>query len=190
MTEKACFLDRDGTLIEERNYLADPALVALAPGVPEALRLLRDAGYLLIVVSNQSGIARGYFTAEQLKAVEQRVGELLAEHGLSLDANYYCFHHEKGIIPEYARPCDCRKPKPGLLLQAVRDFSLDPARCMMIGDKVSDLQAGQAAGCRALALVRSGHGTEQDLSGFPGAVDAPDILSAVQTLLSRETAHE
>ena len=98
MTAKACFLDRDGTLIEERNYLADPALVALAPGVTEALRLLRDAGYRLIVASNQSGIARGYFTAEQLNAVEQRVGELLAEHGLSLDANYYCFHHEKGII--------------------------------------------------------------------------------------------
>ena len=190
MTAKACFLDRDGTLIEERNYLADPALAALATGVPEALRLLRNAGYLLIVVSNQSGIARGYFTTEQLNAVEQRVGELLAEHGLSLDANYYCFHHEKGIIPEYARSCDCRKPKPGLLLQAVRDFSLDPAQCLMIGDKVSDLQAGQAAGCRALALVRSGHGAEQDLSGFPGAVDAPDILSAVQALLSREAAHE
>ena len=190
MTAKACFLDRDGTLIEERNYLADPALVALAPGVPEALRLLRDAGYKLIVVSNQSGIARGYFTAGQLNAVERRIDELLAEHGLALDANYYCFHHEKGIIPEYARACDCRKPKPGLLLQAIRDFSLDPAQCLMIGDKVSDLQAGQAAGCHALALVRSGHGAEQDISGFSGAVDAPDILTAVRTLLSRETAHE
>jgi len=184
MTGKACFLDRDGTLIEERNYLDDPGQVALAPGVPEALRLLRDAGYRLIVISNQSGIARGYFTLEQLKAVERRVGELLAEQGLSLDANYYCFHHEKGVIPEFTRPCDCRKPKPGLLLQAVRDFSLDPAQCLMIGDKVSDLQAGYAAGCRAAALVRSGHGAEQDISGFPGAVDAPDILAAVRRLLS------
>ena len=184
MSGKACFLDRDGTLIEERNYLDDPALVALAPGVPEALHLLRDAGYRLIVISNQSGIARGYFTLEQLKAVERRVGELLAEQGLSLDANYYCFHHEKGVIPEYTCSCDCRKPKPGLLLQAVRDFSLDPAQCLMIGDKVSDLQAGHAAGCRAAALVRSGHGAEQDISGFPGAVDAPDILTAVRRLLS------
>ena len=190
MTAKACFLDRDGTLIEERNYLSDPALVALAPGVPEALRLLRDAGYKLIVVSNQSGIARGYFTAEQLNAVERQVDRLLAEHGLSLDANYYCFHHEKGILPVYSHPCDCRKPRPGMLLRAIRDFSLDPAQCLMIGDKLSDLQAGQAAGCRAVALVRSGHGVEQDLSGFPGAVDAPDILTAVRALLARETAHE
>lgn len=189
MTAKACFLDRDGTLIEERNYLADPALVALAPGVSEALRLLHDAGYRLIVVSNQSGIARGYFTTEQLRAVERRVGELLAEHGVSLDANYYCFHHEKGIIPEFTHSCDCRKPKPGLLLRAIRDFSLDPAQCLMIGDKVSDLQAGLAAGCRAVALVRSGHGADQDLSGFPCAVDAPDILTAVRSLLARETPH-
>lgn len=189
MTAKACFLDRDGTLIEERNYLSDPALVTLAPGTPEALRLLRDAGYRIIVISNQSGIARGYFTEDQLNAVERRIDELLSEHGLSLDANYYCFHHEKGIIPEYSHPCNCRKPKPGLLLRAIRDFSLDPAQCLMIGDKVSDLQAGYAAGCRAAALVRSGHGAGQDLSGFPGAVDAPDILTAVRELLSREAYH-
>lgn len=190
MTEKACFLDRDGTLIEERNYLSDPDLVSLSPGVPEALRLLRTAGYRLIVVSNQSGIARGYFTEDQLKAVERRVGELLARHGLSLDANYYCFHHEKGVIPELSHPCSCRKPNPGLLLRAIADFSLDPARCLMIGDKVSDLQAGRAAGCRAAALVRSGHGAEQDLSDFPEAVDAPDILTAVRELLAREARHE
>ena len=189
MTAKACFLDRDGTLIEERNYLSDPALVALAPGVPEALRLLRAAGYRLIVISNQSGIARGFFTEDQLKSVERRVGELLAEQGLSLDANYYCFHHEKGILPEYSHPCDCRKPRPGMLLRAMRDFSLDPAQCLMIGDKVSDLQAGYAAGCRLAALVRSGHGADQDLSAFPEAVDAPDILTAVRELLAREAHH-
>ncbi len=184
MNAKACFLDRDGCLIEEENYLSDPDKVRLCPGVPEALKLLRNAGYLLIVVSNQSGIARGYFTEQDLRAVEQRIDVLLAEHGISLDRSYYCYHHRKGAVAEYAKDCTCRKPEPGMLLQAAKDFSLDLTQCLMIGDKTSDVEAGVRAGCKAQALVRTGHGTEQDLTPFPDAVDAADILTAVRKLLS------
>ena len=181
--KKACFLDRDGCLIEERNYLSDPAQVCLCPGVPEALRLLEENGYLRIVVSNQSGIARGYFTMEQLRAVERRIDELLAEHGVRVDAWYYCPHHKKGVVPEYAVDCDCRKPLPGMLLRAAEDFSLDRKQCIMIGDRISDLRAGLSAGCRAAALVRTGYGRMEDLSLCPGAADAADLPSAVRMLI-------
>jgi len=182
--KKACFLDRDGVLIEDRNYLSDPADVRLCPHVPEALRLLREHGFLLIVVSNQSGIARGYFTVEDLRRVEARIAGLLAEQGVLLDDVFYCFHHVKGVVPEYAVECTCRKPKPGMLLEAARKHGIDLKESLMIGDKVSDIEAGFAAGCRAAALVRSGHGAEQDLSAFPQAADSPDILSAVRKLLT------
>lgn len=182
--KKACFLDRDGCLIEEENYLSDPAKVRLCPGVPEALRLLEKKGYLRIVVSNQSGIARGYFSRDQLHAVERRINELLAEYGVRIDAWYYCPHHaEKSILPEYALDCGCRKPKPGMLLRAAEDFSLDIKQCVMIGDRITDIQAGRNAGCRAEALVRTGYGASEDLSRVPGVVDAPDILTAVRRLV-------
>ena len=144
--KKACFLDRDGVLIEDRNYLSDPAGVVLCPHVPEALRLLRVHDYLLIVVSNQSGIARGYFTKNDLRRVENRLNELLAEHGIFLDDVFYCFHHPKGAIPEYAVKCTCRKPEPGMLLQAAQKHGIDLKQSLMIGDKVSD-EIGRAS-CR------------------------------------------
>lgn len=183
---KACFLDRDGVLIEERNYLSDPDEVAICAGAVEAVRRMRLHGYKVIVVSNQSGIARGYFTIQQLQAVERRIAERLGAENASLDGVYHCFHYAGGSVPEYAVDCECRKPRPGMLLQAARDFDLDLSRSLMIGDKTTDLEAGFNAGCRAGALVRSGHGREQDLSVFQGkaVVDAPDILAAADALLA------
>lgn len=183
---KACFLDRDGVLIEEENYLSDSAKVRLCPRVPEALRLLRAAGYKLILTSNQSGIARGYFTVEQLHAVEEKIAVLLADEKAALDGIYYCFHHVSGSVAEYAIDCECRKPRPGMLLRAAQDFDLDLPGSFMIGDKTTDLEAGFNAGCLSGALVRTGHGAEQDLAALPRdcfAVDAPDILSAARALL-------
>lgn len=185
---KACFFDRDGVIIEEADYISDPSLVRLCPFAADAIRAMHDAGRLVIVVSNQSGIARGYFTEADLRAVEARMNELLAEAGVKIDAAYYCFHHKKGIVPEYAIDCDCRKPKPGLLLRAAKDLDIDLAASFMIGDKESDLEAGLNAGCRGVALVRTGHGVHQNIEKIPQAVDVGDILTAAKELLARYPA--
>ena len=186
MKKQACFLDRDGVLNEEVHYLSDPEKARLCPGVVDAIRLAHERGMPDVVVSNQAGIAHGYFTEAQLKAVEARIDELLAEQGERLDGIYYCFHHPKGIVPEYAVDCDCRKPKPGMLLRAAREMDLNLAGSFLIGDRIRDLEAGLGAGCRAVALVRTGHGPEEDFSPMAGrenVFDCPDVLTAVRTLL-------
>ena len=183
---KTFFLDRDGVIIEDENYLADPAKVRLCPGCAEAFRQIADAGYQIIVTSNQSGIARGYFSWKEVKAVETHIEELLAMEGAPKPAAwYYCPHHPKGTVPEYAMECNCRKPKPGLLLQAGREHEVDFQHSYMIGDKLSDLKAAFAAGCRSAALVLTGHGGEQ----IPEPLDKPyptaeNILDAVRKLLA------
>ncbi|MBQ7731019.1 MAG: HAD family hydrolase [Lentisphaeria bacterium] len=182
---QACFFDRDGVIIEEADYIHDPALVRLCPFAAEAVRAMHDAGRLVIVVSNQSGIARGYFTEADLKAVDARMNELLEAEGAHIDATYYCYHHKKGVIPEYAIDCDCRKPKPGLFLRAAKDLDIDLAASFMIGDKESDLEAGLNAGCRGVALVRTGHGVHQNIEKIPQAVDVGDVLTAAKELLAR-----
>ena len=183
---KACFFDRDGVIIEEADYIHDPTQVRLCPFAADAIRAMHDAGRLVIVVSNQSGIARGYFTEADLRAVEARLNELLAEAGVKIDAAYYCFHHKKGIVPEYAIDCDCRKPKPGMLLRAAKDLDIDLASSFMIGDKESDLEAGLNAGCCGVALVRTGHGVHQNIEKIPQAVDVGNVLTAAKELLARE----
>ena len=183
---QACFFDRDGVIIEEADYIHDPAQVRLCPFAAEAIRAMHDAGRLVIVVSNQSGIARGYFTEAELKAVDARMNELLAAEGAHIDATYYCYHHKKGIVPEYAIDCDCRKPKPGLFLRAAKDLDIDLANSFMIGDKESDLEAGINAGCKGVALVRTGHGVHQNIEKIPQAVDVGDVLTAAKELLARE----
>ena len=184
------FLDRDGVIIEDEDYLADPSKVRLCPGCAEAFRKIGDAGFRTIVLSNQSGIARGYFTFAEVKAVERRIEELLAgENAPCPDAWYYCPHHPKGIVEEYRKECDCRKPKPGLFLQAGKDFDADFDGSFMIGDKISDLQAAFAAGCSGGALVMTGHGKEQQIVKLDREYKvAGSILEAVDQLL--ETAEQ
>ena len=183
---KTFFLDRDGVIIEDENYLADPAKARLCPGCAEAFKRFAVAGYLIIVISNQSGIARGYFSWKEVKAVEARIEELLAKEGAPKPtAWYYCPHHPKGVIPEYTQECSCRKPKPGLLLQAGEEHSVDFQHSCMIGDKRSDLQAAYAAGCRSAALVLTGHGGEQNPEPFDKPyLTAANILDAVRKLLA------
>lgn len=146
---RAVFLDRDGTLMLDRGYLGDPAGVELVPGAAFALRLLRDRGALLVLVSNQSGIARGLIARAQHERVHARFSEVLAGEGVALDAFYYCEHG-----PDDG--CACRKPRPGMLRAAARDHGIDLASSWMVGDKPSDVEAGRAAGCKSALLGASG----------------------------------
>ena len=173
---KAVLIDRDGTLIEECHYLADPARVVLESRVVPALKALDEAGYLLIVVTNQSGIGRGLITPEAFRAVQARVAELLAAHGLSLRAVYHCPHHPTEARGPYLVDCDCRKPRTGMLEAAIRDHELDRAASFMLGDSPSDVQAGRAAGLRTV-LVRTGYGEESARTARPDYV-ADDLYDA------------
>lgn len=159
MRRDALFLDRDGTLIEEVNYLASPEQVRLIPGAAVAVRKLNAAGVPVVVVTNQAGVARGYFPEERVGEVHAHLSELLAIEGANVDAYYYCPHHGTAGIGEYRIDCECRKPKPGMLLKAAGDLNLDLSRSWMIGDKLDDLRAGAAAGCRTV-LVRTGYGAK------------------------------
>ena len=153
----ALFLDRDDTLMVNCPYLSDPSRVALFPGATEGLRAFREAGWRLIVVSNQSGLARGYFTREHLSAVTARLVELLATDGVSLDAIYYCPHgSEEG--------CNCRKPRTGMVETACRDFAIDLAKSWMIGDKAADIELAQNAHLHAAQFL-----PKEDSPLLPGA---------------------
>ena len=156
MGRRAIFLDKDGTLIHDVPYNVDPTRMRLLPGAVEGLRRLQRAGYLLIVVTNQSGVARGLFSERALGAVEQRLRALLARAGIPLADFYYCPHHPDGTVLEYAVECACRKPQPGLIARAVHEHGLDPGRSWLIGDILNDVQAGKLAGCRTILLDNGG----------------------------------
>ncbi len=169
----AVFLDKDGTLVEDVPYNVDPALVRLTPGAAEGLRRLHRLGYMLVVVSNQSGVARGYFPEAALGGVQARLRELLAEAGAALDGFYYCPHLPDGLVPEYAVACDCRKPGTGLLRRAAEEHELDLGASWLIGDILDDVEAGRRAGCRTI-LIDCGNETEWTVT--PDRV--PDYLAA------------
>ena len=160
---KAIFIDKDGTLINDVPYNINPALITLSYKVIDGLKLLLPQQYLFIVISNQSGVALGYFKEAELEAVNKRIDELLAEHNIFIDAYYYCPHHSKGVVKEYAIDCDCRKPASGMLLKAALDFDIDLSQSWMIGDILNDVEAGNAAGCNTI-LIDSGNETEWELN--------------------------
>lgn len=147
---KAVFLDKDGTLIKNVPYNVNPKLIELDDEAIQALRLLQQQDYLLVVISNQAGIAKGLFDEKTLQAANTHIAAMLAAEGIQLDAFYYCPHHPDGIIAEYAVKCDCRKPAPGLLLQAAETLEIDLASSWMIGDILDDVEAGHRAGCRSI----------------------------------------
>src|SRR5262245_492570 len=145
--QRAAFLDRDGTLIQDRGYLGDPDDVELLPGAAELLRGLKENGFLLVIVSNQSGVGRGLFDLRAMEAVHKRCVELLAAEGICLDGAYYCTHAPSD-------DCECRKPRPGLLYRAARELGIDLSTSVVVGDKESDVEAGKAGGC-VTAVVHS-----------------------------------
>lgn len=187
----AVFLDRDGTLVEEVDYLIDPGQVRLIPGAAAAVRRLNQAGWPVVIVTNQSMIARGMANERQLGRIHARLAELLNAEGARLDGIYYCPHHPELGEPPYRAACDCRKPLPGLLRQAARELDLDLAQSAMIGDSLRDLAAGQAAGCRQLVLVRTGHGRAEETKvreadlGISAAI-CDDFAAAVVHLMSQD----
>jgi D-glycero-D-manno-heptose 1,7-bisphosphate phosphatase len=169
----AIFLDRDGTLIEDTGYVKDPSLVRLLPTVVEALRRFEAAGFLRIIISNQSGIARGLLAESEMRAVERRLVALLAQGGASVDALYVCPHFESG--------CLCRKPLPGLIFTAAAEHAIELSRSVMIGDRSTDIEAGHAAGIPTV-LVTTGPYAYRGL--LPDAT-APSLMEAAEWVFGR-----
>jgi len=159
---KAIFLDKDGTLIPNVPYSVDPEQVVIDPDTARALRVFAKLGYQIFIVSNQSGVARSYFREEQVDLVVQRFYELFELLGISLQGFYYCPHHPEGNAP-YNIDCECRKPKPGMLIQAAKERSIDLANSWLIGDILHDVEAGRRAGCRTI-LIDNGGETEWKLA--------------------------
>lgn len=159
---KAAFLDRDGVINIDHGYTFQSEHFDFIDGVFAACQHLQQLGYLLVVVTNQSGIARGYYSEQDFAVLTSWMKQQFAAHGVKIDGVYYCPHHlEKGQVP-YNIDCDCRKPKPGMLLQAMREFGIDPALSLMVGDKAADMQAAAAAGVGRKILVQSGQELSSD----------------------------
>lgn len=154
MPNRAVFLDRDGVIIADTGYIDSLKRVSLLPDIAENLRKLKENGFILVIVTNQSGVARGYFTEQTLKEINKNILEQLKIQGVEVDAVYYCPHHPEGKIKEYAFQCSCRKPQPGMLLQAARDLNIDIKASFLIGDSERDILAGQAAGCKTVLLKK------------------------------------
>lgn len=159
----AVFLDKDGTLIENVPVVRDTVTIHLLPGVLEGLRLLHQAGYVLVVVTNQGGVAHGLFTKDHVKHMEGGLRIVLSTLDIPLAGFYYCPHHPQGSVQPYAVHCLCRKPKPGLLLRAASDLRIDLERSWMVGDILHDVEAGRWAGCRTI-LIDNGNETEWEMN--------------------------
>ena len=178
----AVFLDRDGTLLEEGNYVSDIRNVVFFPYTVDAVRLLNQAGFAVVVITNQSGIARGIVQESFLAEAHAFIDKKLAEGGARIDGYYYCPHHPEGSIAEFARECDCRKPKPGQLRQAAVDLDLDLSRSCVVGDRWSDVDAAAAVGGRGV-LVRTGYGMQAAQQSRPSAVIVDNLIAAVAWIL-------
>lgn len=183
-SNKAIFLDRDGTLNEDPGYLGDPAQVILLPTVAEALNILKNQlNFLLIVVSNQSGVARGLITEEDVKKVNSRINEILSEYDVKIDEFYYCITH-----PDFnsVEECNCRKPSPKMIIDASEKFNIDLKKSYLIGDNISDIETAMNSGCKSI-LVKTGYGKEtismlQKQNKFPSFV-AENLMDAVNFII-------
>ena len=181
---RAVFLDRDGTINVDHGYVFRAGEFEFISGAPEAIRRLKDAGYLVIVVTNQAGIARGLYSEADVHELHRHLDRELARHDTSIDAYYYCPHHPEKGTPPYRRDCACRKPLPGMLLQAAADFPLNLGGSFLVGDKLSDIEAGLAAGCEPI-LVETGYGA--DVENLPPAVPrVVDLAAATDLILIRK----
>lgn len=183
MSRKAAFIDRDGVLNEERAFVYRTEDFALLPGAIEALRALQAAGYLLVVITNQSGIARGLYSEADYLALTAHMRERLQADGVTLDAVEYCPHLADAPVERYRVDCDCRKPRPGMLAKAIRALDIDPRVSLLVGDRLSDVEAGRAAGVGRCFLVRTGYLLSQEaVARADGVYD--DLLSCVGAVLA------
>jgi len=181
----AAFLDRDGVLNHDEGYVGAVARFRWIDGAREAVKLLNEAGFLVFVVTNQSGIARGFFTEAVVDEVHRHIASLLAPGGAHIDAYYYCPHHRDGKVVEYAVACDCRKPGRGLVDRAIREFAVDPAQSFTIGDRWLDVALARNVGGKGI-LVRTGYGLDEERQPADGlSADAVvnNLVEAVSWIL-------
>lgn len=187
MSRPAVFVDRDGTLTREGDWITHPGALELVAGAAQALALLRREGYLVVLYSNQSAVARGMITEDELARIHAHLQGVLAEEGARLDAIYSCPHHPTEGLGRYRVECACRKPKPGLLLAAQRDLGIDLARSWCVGDMERDLQAGAAVGVRGI-LVATGKGRREHArmvaEGRAPAEFLPDLPAAARRIIA------
>ncbi len=184
----AVFLDRDGTVNVEVHYLSQPEQIELLPTVSETISMLNSRGILVVIVTNQAGVARGYFPEHRLITIHDHLRRILGEKNACIDGVYYCPHHPSAGLGEYRKVCDCRKPMPGMLTRAASELAIDLTRSLLIGDRESDLQAGANAGCQT-ALVTTGYGVETsaaiDLKSVKGIGIFPTVADAVTEWLNQ-----
>jgi D-glycero-D-manno-heptose 1,7-bisphosphate phosphatase len=183
--KRAVFLDRDGTLIEDVGYLDSLSRIAFYPWTVDVIRMLNRAGLPVVVVTNQSGVARGMFDVALVAETHRAIDARLAAGGARVDAYYYCPHHPDGSVAAFARSCDCRKPGHGMIDQATADLGLDPAQSFVVGDTWTDVQLGRAVGARSI-LVRTGKGGDQEKEPVGGAraeVVVDNLAAAVGWIL-------
>jgi D-glycero-D-manno-heptose 1,7-bisphosphate phosphatase len=183
-------MDRDGTMNEQMGYINHLSRFIIIPGVPEAVRLLNEKGFYAVVVSNQSGVARGYFPIDLVDRVHEKLRISLKEEGAEVDGVFYCPHYPQGLLPEYCFDCDCRKPKTGLLEQAREKLDVDMERSYVIGDRHTDIEFARNAGLKGI-LVKTGYGRGEIDYILPRidlkpAYIAVDLLDAVQWILKEE----
>jgi D-glycero-D-manno-heptose 1,7-bisphosphate phosphatase len=179
VANRAVFLDRDGTIVEDPGFLHEPEKVTLLPGAAEAIRRLNIADYRVVIVTNQSGIARGRYTVDDYEAVQRRLVELLAARGARIDGAYVCPHH-----PQLSGPCDCRKPGLKLFREAAEAFDIDFSRSWWVGDRLSDVQPARLLGGGGI-LVATGEGNlHQGQARALGVMVVADLAAAVQEILT------
>ena len=183
--EKVVFLDRDGTINEEVNYLHRPEDLKILPGVPQAIKLLRDAGFRIVVVTNQAGVARGYYQPQDVEHLHEYLNRQLEKEGTWIDHFYYCPHHPVHGIGEYKKECHCRKPEPGLLEMAEAEYQIDKAHSYMIGDKLLDVEAGKRYGVSGI-LVGTGYGKQEDVTD---GVYQATLMDAARYIVERENTN-
>lgn len=159
-TERAVFVDRDGTIIKDKHFLSDPDEVELIPGAVEALKKFQNDGFKIVIVSNQSGVARGYFDLDSVEIVNAHLCDLLASQHVLVDAVYYCPHHAQGVIPPYNITCNCRKPSAGMAETAAYQLGLDLRRSFVVGDKIDDMNLAKVIGAKGI-MVKTGYGAKQ-----------------------------
>lgn len=182
MSRRAAFIDRDGVLNEERAFVHRIEDFAFVPGAIEALRLLQTAGYALVVVTNQSGIARGLYSEGDYLALTGHMREQLAAEGISLDAVEYCPHLPDAPLAQYRLECDCRKPRPGMLRRAFQALDIEPKDSFLVGDRLSDVDAGRAAGIGRCFLVRTGYELPRDAHARSDGV-YDDLLACARAVV-------
>jgi D-glycero-D-manno-heptose 1,7-bisphosphate phosphatase len=176
---KAVILDRDGTINEDRGYIYRPEDFVFLPGVPEAVRTMREKGYAVIVITNQSGVARGFFTTDDVERLHKHMQNELQKYGARVDGVYYCPHLPNGAVKEFAAECRCRKPETGLFERAVREFDIDAGRSYAVGDRLRDILPGRKLGMRTALLSPDG-----------ATADAVDAVYADLLAFAREARPE